>query len=51
VIFKSGGPAEIKLSEDAAAHHCNEIVVMDGSEPVKSGTQWTRQAALQAVEE
>ena len=33
------------------ATHCNEIVMIERSEPVKSGTQWTRLAALHPVKE
>jgi len=34
-----------------AANRCNEIVMIEESEPVKSSTQATRRAALQAVKE
>ena len=27
-------------------HDCNEIVMMDGSEPVKSNTPWTKPSSL-----
>ncbi len=47
-VFSSAVPRS--YHPDSGPQVCNEIVMMEGSEPVKSNTQRTRRPALQAVE-
>ena len=46
------GPSPAEVSGAlVASRHCNEIVMIEGSEPVKSNTQLTKRPALQALKE
>src|SRR5207302_10906341 len=49
VIFKPGSANGERTSRRPP--HCNEFVMIERSEPVKSSTQWTRRAALHPVKE